>query len=135
MTVLVIHLPEKINFVSSFSIPTMVHGQLEVIHLIALIEQRFPFSEDGMVDRGIGISFALKDCPSMFLLWVFGLLALPMKDNTAAATQYKKQKLSRLFRTFKLERFRGLRIGGVAIYEPPGYCFDFQSCQCSHHPS
>ena len=43
MTVLVIHLPEKINFLSSFSILTMVHGQLGVIHLIALTEQRFRF--------------------------------------------------------------------------------------------
>ena len=84
-----------------------------------LIEQRFRFWEEGMADRGIGISFELKDSRSMFFLWVFGLLAFPMNENRAAATQYKKQKLSRLFTTFKIERFSGFRIGGVSIYEPP----------------
>ena len=41
-----------------------------------------------------------------------------MKENRAAATQYKKQKLSRFFTTFEIEGFSGLKIGGFSIYEP-----------------
>ena len=65
------------------------------------------------------MSFGLKHNFSMFFLWLLGRKGLPVKENRAAAIQYKKQKLSLLLTKFKRERFNGLSRAGVSIYELP----------------